>query len=59
MKAEEMTSGYYVIADNRYVRCYNTIEECKSHIKFQKEQMQSNAVWKIAKVQFKSEIIEQ
>lgn len=58
MKAEELSSGYYVMADNRFVKRYDGIGDCRSHIKYQKEQMQSTAKWQIAKAQIKIEIIE-
>ena len=33
MNAEELSSGYYVLADGRFVKGYDTIEDCESHIK--------------------------
>lgn len=45
MNANNIQSGWWVIADNRYVAAYNTKEEAINHIKFQKEQMGSKADW--------------
>lgn len=58
MKAEYLTSGYYTMANGEYVKHHNTIEEAREHIKFQTEEFNSTAKWKIVKVNIKTEIVE-
>lgn len=41
MNALNIQTGWWVVANDRFVAVYNTKEEAINHIKFQKEQMGS------------------
>lgn len=41
MNLLNIQSGWWVIADNRFVRPYDTKEEAIKHVKYQKEEMKS------------------
>lgn len=45
MNALNIQTGWWVVANYRFVAVYNTKEEAINHIKFQKEQMGSTAKW--------------
>lgn len=45
MNALNIQTGWWVVANDRFVAVYNTKEEAINHIKFQKEQMGSTAKW--------------
>lgn len=47
MNLLNIQSGWWVIADNRFVRPYDTKEEAIKHVKYQKEEMKSTAKWSI------------
>lgn len=47
MNLLNIQSGWWVIADNRFVRPYDTKEEAIKHVKYQKEEMKSTAKWHI------------
>lgn len=54
MNPNNIQSGWWITADDRFVRCCNTKEEAIAHIRFQKESMNSKASWHIMyiKMQF-------
>lgn len=58
MQTELRKSGYYTIADGRYINYYTTLEEAKEHIKFQKEVVGSKSKWEIAKVTIEYQTVE-
>lgn len=55
MSINDLMSGYMLFADGTLVRIYKTQEEADRHVKFQRETMQSKALWKSVpiKVDFK------
>lgn len=47
MKPTNLSTGYWTCTDEHFCNCYDTVEEAKAHIKFQKEKMHSSANWHI------------
>ena len=48
MNPNNIKSGWWLIADNHFVTCYDSKEEVIKHIKYQKEIMHSKANWCIS-----------
>lgn len=58
MNPDNIRSGWWVSVNNeftgaRFVCCYDTEEEAKEHIRFQKEEMHSTAIWWYDYIQIK------
>lgn len=52
-----LESGYWVIADNRMVRCYHNLEEAQAHIDYQQKQIGSRANWQICKIKVTVDLV--
>nr|DAN01159.1 MAG TPA: hypothetical protein [Crassvirales sp.] len=50
MKPTNLSTGYWTCTDEHFCNCYDTVEEAKAHIKFQKEKMNSIANWHIVHI---------
>lgn len=49
MDMNNIQSGYWTVSNNRFIRCYSTVEDARAHIAYQKANG-STSSWRIVYV---------